>query len=390
MKRPARKQWVWIGTTGVFVMAVLADVGGAYAILKATAVELWRTEISTLWATLIVPVTAAAVYWVARSPIRHLPDVKSVDTVGQFYERVQEQITAAKEEILVVGLEKDWVFPLVVSVAIARARDVSVTVVYFEEFHERYNLLKLLGCVVKRVEINSEQQRMAGVFTDSNQILTCRATVRTGRPSEAIFGRYYFSSLDFAIIRSTAAHLRQEYGATLEPDAYRPQIVEVPDEDLIERLRNVRFYERAQIQIKNISISDTRPVSSFVVRYKLNQVLEVIRLYEDNGWALFRPAGILLENGMTSLIVPPIVEEHDGQLYVAEGHSRLYALAQRGQETARVVIVRDVSADLPMQPTRWRNVIVGEEKNEKRDPQLARYIETATHVGIWSVGDATT
>lgn len=187
------------------------------------------------------------------------------------------------------------------------------------------------------------------------------------------------------MISTSCSYLLDAYGLNREAtDYYTPTIVEASDEELISRLRNVKFYRNSQISIEDVKIEDVNPVSSFVVRYKLNHAYKLIQLYEEKDWKLFRPSGIKLANGNISLIVPPVIEEHDGHLYVYEGHSRLYMLKEMGHKKVKAVVVRKVSAELPMKPTTWRKVKIVDEKIELRNVQLARYIETTVHSEVWS------
>lgn len=107
-------------------------------------------------------------------------------------------------------------------------------------------------------------------------------------------------------------------------------------------------------------------------------------MYLQNGWALFRPAGITLANGKTSLLNPPVVEEHRGKLYVAEGHHHLYTLQRDGVKSTRVAVAQGIKVDLPMSPTSWRRAKLVSEEREKGNPQIARYIETHCQQGLWS------
>lgn len=388
-----KKQIAWAAGIGAGAITLLSDLGGAYTAVKDSLSAAYGLHVSILWSLALLPPLGWLAYLAMRQHRPHAADVVSIDNAGEFFEKIQGQLTSAKRDIIAVGLEKDWVFPLVISIAIARSRNREISVAYFQEFHERYKLLELLGCNVVKLLSDKERDRFCGVLSDADDILNCRATVRTARKSEAIYGRHYFSALDFGVISASTSHLRALLrGVSPSPtppveNKYVPQFVEVAESEVLSRLKAVRFYDRAQFSFQDVSVADTHPVSSFVSRFKLNQVKDIIRLYEEKGWALFRPSGITLSNGKTSILVPPILEEHDGAFYVAEGHTRLFALRDMGIRTVRAVLIRGVSAELPMTPTTWRKVSVLSEKREKGNPQLARYIETGMHAGVW--GEAT-
>ncbi len=379
-----KKNVIWLLGIGAASIAIINDLGGAMSLAKTVLSAAYEVEISLVWSLLLLlPLTWFAVL-AMRPNTPHAADVVSIDNSGQFFEKIQSQIVGAKREVIAIGLEKDWVFPMIPSIAIARCKDRTISVGYFDEFHERYRLLEMLGCQVTKLDSQQERDRFCGLLSDPEDILNCRATVRTARKNEAIYGRHYFSALDFGVILASCLHLRN-----LLPDdrgvaaSHIPELVEVEETVVLALLRAVRFYDRANFAFEEVSISDTRPVSSYVSKFKLQQASDIVQLYDERGWSLFRPCGMTLQNGNTSVWVPPVLEEHDGELYIAEGHSRLFTLRKRAIKSVRAIVVRGVAADLPMKPTVWRKVSVVDEKREKGNPQLARYIETSTHLGVW-------
>lgn len=263
-------------------------------------------------------------------------------------------------------------------------RGVEILFLFFGDDHERYNLLKELGCsVYKLKDYEYKAIRDICVISDGNEILHGKASVRTARKSEAVYGNFYISPIDYSMINNLEERFSELF--IREKGAFKPNIVEVANEDLIQRVRNVKFYCNKNIQIKEIDISKTIPTSSFVVPFKLRQAENLISFYEERGWKLFRPCGIKLKNQKVSLVVPPVIEEHKGKWYVVEGHSRIYTLKKMGVERVTVVFVSDVTTELPKLPTKWTSVIVADQKKEDRNHELARYIETSVHKDIWSV-----
>ncbi|HEY6803602.1 MAG TPA: hypothetical protein VI306_08490 [Pyrinomonadaceae bacterium] len=86
----------------------------------------------------------------------------------------------------------------------------------------------------------------------------------------------------------------------------------VKEEDLISKLKNVRFYGSASIKFEDVKVDEVYPVSHHVVSFKLIQIKELIGIYKEKGWALFHPCAIKLKNGKESIVIPPVLEEHDG------------------------------------------------------------------------------
>lgn len=109
----------------------------------------------------------------------------------------------ARKRVLVVGLGKDWIFPLVISLFVARSKGVSIDVISYSSYHERYRLLELLGCNVYQVDPEKIHLPIEGALADPNQILFCCAALRNPREKENVYGKYYYGSLDHYVIRST-------------------------------------------------------------------------------------------------------------------------------------------------------------------------------------------
>lgn len=372
------------------VITLISDLGGAYSTLKNVWLAIHDFQISALYLLILIPLIGYIVYLHLCRETTHPSAVVSIENAGQYYQQIQAQFISAKQHIVVVNLEKDWVFPLIVSLAIARSRNCAVSVIYSQEPHERYRLLELIGCEVVKITSKTEKDHFVGVLSDPDHLINCRATIRTASLGEAVYGRYYFSAFDHYVISASWSHLKNimrsialEPQQTALPLKYLPTFVEVSNEEIITRLKTVRFYNHAQISMQEVHISDTRPVSRFIPRFKYYQVQEIIRLYQEKGWALFRPSGFVLASGKTSILVPPVLEEHEGVLYVAEGHTRLYAMLESGQKTIFAIVVRGVSTSLPMEPTTWGKVTLVDEKKKEGDIKLARSIETCTHARVW-------
>jgi hypothetical protein len=289
----------------------------------------------------------------------------------------------AQHQVLVTGMDKDWIFHLIFSVYVIRNKRLNVAIICTDGGHERYRLLELMGCRVHRVE----NATVEGVIVDSEEIRHARALLRCPRASESIAGRYYHSSPDWYAINASFYRALGAYFSAeqKQPEPFVPELQEVSDETLIKALQNVRFYREARITIEDIDVKDTFPSSKFIAKYKLVQIQELFDVFQRNRWQPFRPCGFTLANGKISLVIPPVLEEHNGKLYVAEGHTRIYFLLKRvrGQRLT-AAIVRGVDQPLPLTPTRWNSVTEVDEKQEPRIADLARFIETSTHEGVWT------
>ena len=314
-------------------------------------------------------------------------DIHHVTNSGALFRKFRMQLAHASDEVIVVNVDQDWVFMLIVTLALARRKDVPVTVLYFGHEHERYNLLKLLGCKVRRTSPDDDIARMSGIFSDALNPRMAKATMKVTRSSEidGFSARHYCAPNDFSMICSARKYLEKYVdGDTLKSSGFVPRIVEVSDEEIIEAVKQTPLYKSARVQFEELKIASMIPTSKYVIRFKYEQASDLIDFYQSKDWLLFRPCGIYLANDKVSYMVPPVVEQHGRKQFVVEGHSRLLALRNRGVEKAKVIVVTDVSAKLATSSTKWRTVRLSDEKVEQRDSTLARYIESSTHKGIWS------
>jgi hypothetical protein len=380
-----RKWPIWAGV--VAVVAFLADLQGALDFIDKYILPTLRIRVPFgVLAPLLVIVGLGLFFLGRRISLQKTSDDRaSIITEGQFLDWLLTFLVSAKERVRIVGLSKDWIFPLAVSVFIARRRNVRVEVICYDGTHERYQLLENLGCAVYRVD----EVPVAGVLCDPDEILHCRAALECPRNRrDNIFGRYYFGSLDWYAIDSLNKRadlvLKEQAAVATGDTAYMPELVEVPDQNVIAALRNVRAYEQATFAVEDVAIEKLRPVAQQVIKFKFHQVDHLLRLYEERGWNFFRCCGLKLNNGEISLVVPPIIEIHEDRLCIAEGHTRLFRLKQKGETKAKVIVVRSVTERLPARPGKWSRVFLSDDKTERRDPQFARYIETTTHRNIWA------
>jgi len=380
------RQPPWIAAAAAAALAtiaILANLGGTFDFARTYFLPLFAKPLPRAIAITIVALLAlVASFWAGRviAPRRQV-DESWIITEGQFFGRIYRFLVTARRSVKVVGLPKDWIFPLVISVFVARRRDVRIEVVCTDGKHERYGLLENLGCVVHRVE----ETPIVCVLSDPQEFLYCRAAVQCPQGHyQDVFGRFLYGPLDYFVIKACNDQSAVS-PLTLPGDAprYVPQVQPVDDELLIKRLANVRLYDGAKFEIGDVEIEKVVPVSTQILTYKLLQVDELLKLYQTNGWSYFKTCGITLKNGQVSLLVPPVLEEHSGKLCVVEGHTRLFRLREKGVSRASVVIVRSVAHPLPMKPSKWSRVSVVDDKTERRNAQLARYIETSTHKNIW-------
>ena len=80
-----------------------------------------------------------------------------------------------------------------------------------------------------------------------------------------------------------------------------------------------------------------------------------------------------------NIIAPPVLEVHNGNLLIVDGHHRLYVATKQGKNINCIVIDK-VEFPLPFIPVRWSEVIAYDVKPE--DPQLLRNIDVSALNGL--------
>ncbi len=388
MPKKLLKLWPIWAPIALATVAFVADLQGVIDFIRSYLLPALKVKVPIAIVLAVATVAGGALYLIGRRIALQIqvPDRTLLLTQGHFFEKMQNFFVSAQRQVTVAGLTKDWVFPLMISVFVARRKGINVDVLCTDGTHERYTLLENLGCNVRR---SSSSAPWSGALSDPDEILLCQAITENPRSArDNIYGRIYSGSVDWHSISALRLQLGNSFRAgSLDGkdrrDNFKPELVEADDGILFERLKRVRAYTTAQFERKDVIIEDLRPVATQVVRYKLAQVDHLLRLYEEKGWLFFRTCGIMLRNGEVSLLIPPVLEEHDGDLCVTEGHTRLFRLRQRGEKKVSAVVVRSVVDRLPSPPSRWAAVEVADDRTEKREPQFARYIETTTHKHIW-------
>lgn len=328
--------------------------------------------------------------WKVRSANREpsLSAPERMPSEGEFLHAMVSGFEQAKQQIVICLVDRGWVFTLAFTTAMCRSRGVNILVVVdAANFHQRYHLLECMGCTVVGVSVPYNAHPFRGMLVDPEDPHSGVGLALSGKPSEGVFAVKYFAPHDLYVLRAAAQSVRralseERAGPTLTP-RFTPSIQRVSTDELLSRLAGIPAYREAEITFEEISISSTRPTSKVVVKAKLRQANRLIDTFISSNYRLFDPVGISLSNGRVSHLVPPVVEERDGHLQVAEGHSRLYALRKRGIQRVCAVVVRGVILPPPSPKQNWRSVAVTADRASRGKSEYARHIESHTHLDVW-------
>lgn len=314
---------------------------------------------------------------------------------ANMYSELVELISHAKENIIITitSNERFIAFDLFISFLFARLHDVEIDIHYYPLVNKDTNsysieILKQLGCNTKEYPIG-ESPNFVNFIADPLNEDYCRMVVKTERSNrKPVYAYSYKGSIHYHAIKtifSTIPTLNNQQ------NYYRPTLQKVSDDIIIKAFLNVPLYSQYNciISRESVSVSDTLPQSDNLVReFKMKQISTLNKIYIQNKFALYEPISVLLKNGETHFIIPPVVEVHENKLLVAEGHTRLY-IHRKSREKIICIKVEGISLPLPSAPTNWKNIKLAPDSlfklitTNEDDVQRTRKIERYTHKADW-------
>jgi len=289
--------------------------------------------------------------------------VKNLETVGSFYSKFQYLLVTSKNSLICVcGVNREWTYKLVFSVFVSRTRGNRIFILCTAEEKEqkRFRLLASLGCVLKVVDEACFSDKFRGVIVNPSDHSDCHA-ILIHKDAQPIYGNYYFGPFDAHAINLFFRSVEELIGMNESKDEaaedFIPCLEGETEKSVLERMLNVSFYRNGVFEFREVLVSDTIPVSSFIEQFKYNQVRELFETFKRQGVSLFNPQTIKLRNGLSSTILPPVLEEKKGLLYVAEGHTRLYYQRFTNPEIpVRVLVVKNIEEKFSREPSTWDQV----------------------------------
>ena len=159
-------------------------------------------------------------------------------------------------------------------------------------------------------------------------------------------GKYYNTREDKFLVNSTVKQIKTLEGTyipTLLPLDNPINIVSVNENVIIERLRNICFYQNAEFEFHDMEVENLKFITRYVLNYKYQNIETLYKIYRNNGLVPFEPASFIFYGDKLSLIAPPVVEEFDGKYYIIEGNSRIYYAYKKGIKKLRMLVVKGVT-----------------------------------------------
>jgi hypothetical protein len=242
--------------------------------------------------------------------------------------------------------------------------------------------LSSLGCKINFVDEEKIRRNFRGVIAAPNSKVSCQA-IYLFDDQNPIFANHYYGETYFPAIKLFFREVEEclnlpTWSIERNGQLLTPEIDNETEQSILDRMKKITFYRDASFEFREVTIDEIIPVSSFVEKFKLNQAREIFQMYKRKNLPMFHPIAIKFANGSSSTILPPVLEEKNGRLYVAEGHSRLYYLwKQDCKSKVRVIVVQGVDKFFTTIPTVWDKVILSPDKipQGENGQLLARNIE---------------
>lgn len=207
----------------------------------------------------------------------------------------------------------------------------------------RRRMLRYLGCEVFEVQ---NQLPMMGYFVKKRNDIW--EAIISSDGSEK--GKYYHLPVDKPLLttalKSITANVPSLGAPYILPNNTTITLNQVPDTTILSKIRQEPLYQGASLSYETVNMKDVRFLTKYILNYKYLNIELIYQLYHDAGLSPFSAATVVLGQ-KDSLVGPPVLEEHDGKLYVIEGNTRCFFSMRNGLETIEAIVVRNVTAQLP-------------------------------------------
>ena len=205
----------------------------------------------------------------------------------------------------------------------------------------RRRMLNAMGCLV----VLEDAMPFKGFFFLNGN--GGRGVVYSGA-DETFLAKIYCDTLDGHVMKGWIETLKTK----AKLDELEPQqigIKPVVEQEIISRLCNDKFYRKSEMHFETVPLKDILFLNSTIRSLKYKHIYHMFEMYRKAGIEPFRPAALIFRDGRESLIGPPVVERHDGKLYVIEGNTRCLYAYKHGISALTMLVVDGVTAEMPVE-----------------------------------------
>ena len=128
-------------------------------------------------------------------------------------------------------------------------------------------------------------------------------------------------------------------------------------------------YAQAAVTVEDVEMSRIRPLARVMNARRRTRMKRYLRMLGKRRITPYAPAAVRFRGEATyRLALPPVLEEHRHRFAVVDGLHRLHLLFERGDATARCVVIRGAHLpELPSDLARWRAVRLSQD--DSRPPK---------------------
>ena len=207
----------------------------------------------------------------------------------------------------------------------------------------RKRMLRYLGCELYEVQYDLP---VIGYFVERRNDKW--EAVISSENSEK--GRYYHLAVDKPLLTATLQSIKANVPSTGVPynlpGHTSISLLQVPDNIIISKIMTEPLYHGASISYERVKLSNVCFLTKYVLNYKYINIELMYQLYKDANLDPFCAATIVMGQ-KDSLVGPPVLEEHNGKLFVIEGNTRCFYSLRNREDEIVAIVVRNVSTPLP-------------------------------------------
>lgn len=205
----------------------------------------------------------------------------------------------------------------------------------------RRRMLDAMGCLV----VFEDAMPFKGFFFLNRN--GGRGVVYSGA-GETFLAKIYCDTLDGYVMKGWIETLNTK--AKLDDLEHRKiDIKPIGEQEIISRLHNDKFYRESEMHYETVQLKNVLFLNSTIRSLKYKHIYHMFEMYKKAGIELFQPAALIFCDGKESLIGPPVVERHDGKLYVIEGNTRCLYAYKHGISALTMLVVDGVTARMPVE-----------------------------------------
>lgn len=199
----------------------------------------------------------------------------------------------------------------------------------------------------------------------------------------------YEAPFDFPAIQALAGAIEQLKLPPRAAPATVPQIVGVPEQQVIEKLKKyVKAYSTVDVRLtmETVPVGQMVSLTRIVRGYKYKQIRPLFELFTAAQLNRFETAEVRYAPNAGTLVTPPVLECTGNRYVLVQGNTRAAYCMKNGIDEMRCCVVRGIATPLPSdQRIELKNVLIGGRTVSVEDrygggiDKDYRAIELATH-----------